>query len=86
MLKIAVIVEQYEEGGFAVHVPTIPGCYGQGETIDEALASIRDGIEMHLEALDDDLVVDDNCEIFEMTWDFRGSTARVGSAVRTTPG
>ena len=69
MIKIAVIVEQCEEGGFAVRVPTLPGCYGQGETVDEALASIRDAIEMHLEAVDDDLVVGDDSEIFELIWD-----------------
>jgi antitoxin HicB len=86
MIKIAVIVEQCEEGGFAVRVPTLPGCYGQGETVDEALASIRDAIEMHLEAVDDDLVVDDDSEIFELTWDTAPQTKpRPGLAPQRSP-
>lgn len=40
-----------EEGGYAVTVPTLPGCFTQGETVEEALAMAREAIELHLEGL-----------------------------------
>lgn len=38
-----------EGGGYVVEVPSLPGCYSQGETIDEALENIREAIELHIE-------------------------------------
>jgi predicted RNase H-like HicB family nuclease len=38
------------EEGYAVCVPSLPGCWSQGETREEALANIADAIREHLEA------------------------------------
>jgi predicted RNase H-like HicB family nuclease len=38
------------EEGFAVSVPSLPGCWSQGATEDEALANIADAIRDCLEA------------------------------------
>lgn len=38
-----------EEGGFTVEVPSLPGCISQGDTEEEALANIREAIELYLE-------------------------------------
>jgi predicted RNase H-like HicB family nuclease len=38
------------EEGFAVSVPSLPGCWSQGATEAEALANIRDAIREYLEA------------------------------------
>lgn len=38
-----------EDGGFWIECPTLPGCASQGETVEEALAMIKDAIEGHLE-------------------------------------
>lgn len=40
-----------EQGGYWVEVPTFPGCYSQGDTLDEALANIREAIEGYIETL-----------------------------------
>ncbi len=48
-----VILHQAEEGGYWVEVPALPGCYSQGETIEEALEGIREAIVLHLEALEE---------------------------------
>lgn len=40
-----------EEGGFAVSVPALPGCYSQGETVEEALENVREAIELYLEVM-----------------------------------
>ena len=38
-----------EDGGFVVTCPSLPGCYSQGDTLDESLANIREAIELCLE-------------------------------------
>jgi antitoxin HicB len=35
-----------EYGGYVVVCPSIPGCYSQGKTVSEALANIREAIEL----------------------------------------
>jgi predicted RNase H-like HicB family nuclease len=44
-----VILEESEEG-FAVSVPSLPGCHSQGETEQEALENIADAIRDYLAA------------------------------------
>jgi len=46
-----IIMHPAEEGGFWVEVPALPGCFSQGETIEEALANIREAAEAHLVAI-----------------------------------
>ena len=36
-------------GGYVVVCPSLPGCYSQGKTVSEALANIREAIELCLE-------------------------------------
>ena len=43
--------EPSETGGYGVFVPALPGCYSQGETLEEAQRNIREAIELHVEAL-----------------------------------
>ena len=38
------------EEGFAVSVPSLPGCWSQGATEEEALANIASAIHEYLEA------------------------------------
>lgn len=40
------------EGGYSVTVPALPGCVSQGETREQALAMIREAIELYLESLE----------------------------------
>ena len=44
-----VILIPDETGGYVVEVPSLPGCYSQGETVEEALANIHEAIELHVE-------------------------------------
>jgi predicted RNase H-like HicB family nuclease len=43
-----VILIPDETGGYVVEVPSLPGCFSQGETVEEALASIKEAIELHI--------------------------------------
>ena len=38
-----------EEGGYTVTVPALPGCVTQGETIEEAIANLKEATELYLE-------------------------------------
>ncbi len=44
-----VILHPAEEGGFWVDVPSLPGCFSQGETKEEALENIKEAIALHIE-------------------------------------
>jgi predicted RNase H-like HicB family nuclease len=40
-----VVTPDLEDGGFVAECPAISGCVSEGETIEEAMANIRDAIE-----------------------------------------
>lgn len=48
-----VIFEPAEEGGYVVHVPTLPGCHTEGDTFEEAEANAKEAIEVYLLVLKD---------------------------------
>jgi len=47
-LDFKVLLEPDEDGGYVAVCPSLAGCYSQGETIEEALANIREAIELCL--------------------------------------
>ena len=44
-----ILVEQDEDGVYIVSCPSFQGCHSYGKTIDEAMANIREVIEICLE-------------------------------------
>ena len=40
-----------DEGGYAVVVPALPGCFSQGETVEEALAHAEEAITVHVRSM-----------------------------------
>ena len=55
-MEYTILIHQAEEGGFWSEVPTLPGCYSQGETIDETLLNTKEAIEAHPMAFKEDQV------------------------------
>jgi predicted RNase H-like HicB family nuclease len=52
-LDFKVFLERDEDyGGYVVRCPSIQGCYSQGKTVEEALANIREAIELCLEDME----------------------------------
>ena len=49
------LLEPSDEGGFTAIVPSLPGCISEGDTRDEALANIREAIDLYLEPVEDDM-------------------------------
>ena len=47
-----VILEPDESGGYVISCPSLPGCYSQGETPEEALENIKEAIALCLEDME----------------------------------
>lgn len=65
-MKLKVILEPSNEGGYTVHVPSLPGCISEGETIQEAIANIHEAIELYLEPVEDDWVAEEKAIVQEI--------------------
>lgn len=52
--RFRVILEPNDLGGYTVTVPILPGCISEGDTREEALANIKEAIELYMESLQAD--------------------------------
>ena len=48
-MKMTVTIDRDEDSVWVADCPSIPGCVSQGDTKDEALANIREAIELCIE-------------------------------------
>ncbi len=55
-MKLTIILEPQEEGGFTAYVPSLPGCISEGDTKEEAVKNIKEAIELYLEADTNELI------------------------------
>jgi len=54
-MHFKVVLEEDEEvGGYVVSCPGLPGCFSQGDTMEEALENIKEAIQACLESLAED--------------------------------
>ncbi len=51
-MKLVVVLEPAEEGGFVVTVPALDGCITEGDTEEEALENAQEAILCYLEGLE----------------------------------
>ena len=65
-MKLKVILEPSEEGGYTALVPSLPGCISEGDTKEEALKNIREAIEVYLEPVEGDQTYAPDAEMIEM--------------------
>lgn len=65
-MRLQVVLVPSDEGGFTASVPSLPGCVSEGETREEALANIREAIELWLEPIEDDLSFGPDAEVMEV--------------------
>ncbi len=65
-MKLKVILEPSDDGGYTVYVPALPGCISEGDTKKEALKNIREDIELYLEPVEDDMSFSPNAEEIEI--------------------
>ena len=48
---IVAIEKDAEDEGYVAYSPTLPGCFSNGKTVEEAKRNIRDAIRLHIESL-----------------------------------
>lgn len=65
-MKFQVVLEPSDEGGYTVHVPSLPGCISEGDTIEQAVANIQEAIELYLEPVEDDRVAKEGVVVREL--------------------
>ena len=46
-----VIEKEPEDEGYLAFSPTLPGCFSNGKTIEQAKRNMREAIQQHLESL-----------------------------------
>ena len=46
-----VIEKEAEDEGYSAYSPSLPGCFSNGRTIEEAKRNMREAIQQHVEAL-----------------------------------
>lgn len=65
-MKIKVVLEPSDEGGYTVYVPSLPGCISEGDSKHHALDNIREAIELYLEPIEDDITPGEGAEVVEL--------------------
>jgi predicted RNase H-like HicB family nuclease len=53
-VRYPAVVYKEPTGGYSVICPALPGCHSQGDTLEEALANLKEAIELYLEVLEED--------------------------------
>jgi len=65
-VTLKVVLEPSDEGGFTAYVPSLPGCLSEGDTREEAMANLREAIELYLEPVEDDWVGQEGALVEEL--------------------
>ncbi|MCU0915983.1 MAG: type II toxin-antitoxin system HicB family antitoxin [Planctomycetes bacterium] len=66
-MKLKTVLEKSEDGGGTLFVPSLPGCISEGDSREQALANIREAIELYLEPVEDGSDFAPTAEIVEVT-------------------
>ena len=51
VINYTVKINPAVEGGFWAEVPALPGCFTQGETLEEVTAMVKEAVESYLDGL-----------------------------------
>ncbi|HEX3526248.1 MAG TPA: type II toxin-antitoxin system HicB family antitoxin [Thermoanaerobaculia bacterium] len=65
-MKLRIVLEPSEDGGYTAVVPALPGCLSEGESREEALANVQEAIELYLEPIEDDWELSPDAEVLEL--------------------
>ena len=49
--KFTIVIERQTEGEYLVSVPALPGCYTEGQTLEEARLMAQDAIQAYCASL-----------------------------------
>src|SRR5260370_42648743 len=65
-ITVKAVIHKAEEGGFWAEVPALPGCFTQGETMEELRANLEDAVKLWLEAGEPEIAGIEGDEIVEL--------------------
>ena len=51
MTKYAIVIHEEPTGGYWAEVPALPGCYTQGDSVEELLDNVREAISGVIEVM-----------------------------------
>lgn len=54
MQEYVLVIHPAEEGGYWAEIPALPGCFVQGESVEELLSEAPEIIEAYLAAVQED--------------------------------
>ncbi len=67
MSTYTVVIHEEPTGGFWGEVPALPGCYSQGETVDDLLENLREAIAGVLEVMQEEgLTPESSIQVVEL--------------------
>lgn len=46
-MKLQIVLEPSDEGGYTVYAPALPGCISEGDTLEEAISNIKEAVDLH---------------------------------------
>ena len=49
ILNFNAVLTEEKNGGYSVMVPSLPGCFSEGDSFEEAVENIKEAIELYLE-------------------------------------
>ena len=49
VLNFNVVFIEETDGGYSVSVPSLPGCFSQGDSFEESVKNIKEAISLYLE-------------------------------------
>lgn len=50
-MRLKIVLESSNEGGYTVTVPDLPGCISEGDTREDALENTQEAIRLYLEPI-----------------------------------
>ena len=65
-MKLKVVLEKSDEGGYTAIVPSLPGCISEGDTRKETLKNIKEAVKLYLEPIPDDSDFLPSTEVVEL--------------------
>ena len=65
-MKLKIVLEPSEESGYTALVPSLPGCISEGDTAEDAMANVREAVELYLEPVEDDLAGKEGLQVHEL--------------------
>ncbi|MGD0080446.1 MAG: type II toxin-antitoxin system HicB family antitoxin [Methanoregula sp.] len=71
-MEYSILIHKAGEGGFWSEVPALPGCFSQGETIEETIVNTKEAAELIISCLMEDnreIPVEDEFTIYRVCID-----------------